>query len=714
MAAVAQETTVNLTINAVEIAVPKGELIVEAVKRLGLEIPVFCYHPRMKPVGMCRMCLVEVGFKQPDGSVRMMPKPQAACTLPASEGMVVLTDSEAVHRDRKGVLEFLLINHPLDCPVCDRGGECPLQNNTIFYGPGTSRFVEAKRNAHKAYPLSDYVTLDLERCIQCGRCVRFTEEISGDGELAFRFRGAQMQPSTFGLKNFDSKFSGNVIEICPVGALTNSKYRFRARPWDLQTSPAICTLCSNGCNVWMDWRVGQIMRINGRTHEGINEEWTCDLGKFGHDRFNADSRPTQVLIRNSDHLAPSNWGPAYKEIEAAFAKGGAKVAALAGGILSNEDSYLLQKLFRQTYMSANLDHRFTATLQKPEDRLESKLGIAQVQDSIASFESKCAVLIFGSSLADEEPILFLRVRKAWFNNGAKVIVAGSQATDADSFAHLVLRCKPGTESALANGLLSAAIESGNAKVPDATRKALAEFTPERVEALTGVSAASLREAASMMGPGAAVVTTHGLFNLDNAQGALEILGGLAMTTGASFNCCSREANHEGLVWMGVLPDRLPGGAAIPTSDRGLNTHEILDAAASGKLKALWLAGVDPFKAHPDRKKVEKALENVDFLVVQDCLDNEAIPYASVVLPMAAPAETEGSYVSMERRVQAFGPVLTPKGDAKPAWRVFADLILRATPQRPSFDAREIRAAIAEEAPAFAAAIDIADEGVMLG
>ncbi|MBI1756318.1 MAG: (2Fe-2S)-binding protein [Fimbriimonas ginsengisoli] len=202
MAAATDVTTVSISINGIPLFVPKGELIVEAVKRLGLEIPIFCYHARMKPVGMCRMCLVDIGFKQQDGSVRMMPKPQAACTLPASEGMAVLTDSEQVRKDRKGVLEFLLINHPLDCPICDRGGECPLQNNTLFYGPSTSRFVEIKRHLPKAFPLSRYVTLDLERCIQCGRCVRFTEEISGDSELAFRFRGALMQPSTFELRDF--------------------------------------------------------------------------------------------------------------------------------------------------------------------------------------------------------------------------------------------------------------------------------------------------------------------------------------------------------------------------------------------------------------------------------------------------------------------------------------------------------------------------------
>jgi NADH-quinone oxidoreductase subunit G len=353
MAAVASSETVKIQVNSIELDVPKGEIIVESVKRLGLEIPIFCYHARMKPVGMCRMCLVEVGFTGPDGSVKMMPKPQAACTLPASEGMVVITDSELVHKDRRGVLEFLLINHPLDCPICDRGGECPLQNNTIFYGPSTSRFVEVKRHLPKAFPLSKYVTLDLERCIQCGRCVRFTEEISGDSQLAFRFRGANMTPSTFELTDFQSKFSGNVIEICPVGALTNAEYRFRARPWDLETKPGICTVCSNGCAVWFDYRVGKLSRINGRTNEQVNEEWTCDRGKFGHGFYNDPKRLKKPLIRRGDALVETEWPEVYGAILEAFSSGGKKIAALAGPMLSNEAYYLLQKLFRQRFGSNN-------------------------------------------------------------------------------------------------------------------------------------------------------------------------------------------------------------------------------------------------------------------------------------------------------------------------------------------------------------------------
>jgi NADH-quinone oxidoreductase subunit G len=702
MAAVADVQLVNIAINDVELQVPKGELVVEAVKRLGLEVPIFCYHPRMKPVGMCRMCLVEVGFKQPDGSVRKMPKPQTACTLPCTEGLQIYTDTQAVHNDRKGVLEFLLINHPLDCPICDRGGECPLQNNTLFYGPSTSRYIELKRHAPKAYPLSQYVTLDLERCIQCGRCVRFTEEISGDAQLSLRFRGARTQPGTFELRNFESKFSGNVIEICPVGALTSSKYRFRARPWDLQTRPAICTLCSNGCNVYMDYRVDQVARINGRTNEAVNEEWTCDRGKFGHYVLNSEKRLKTPFVRQGDRLAPGEWSDAYAAILGAFS---GEVAALAGGQLTNEDLYSLTKLFRGHFGSDNLDHRFERTLPTVDTDLKARLGVETVQNTIASFEDAKRILVFGTSLADEEPILFLRVRKAWFKNGARVIVAHHEPTEVDSFAHLILRYRPGTADTLAGGLLAALASAGKVTVPATLAPSLAKYTPEYVETTTGVRAADLREAAELIGEGAATITTRGLYDETGGADAAETLAGLASVTGGTFNRYARRANEEGADLIGVRP--LSGGR---------DTHAILQGCADGSIKALWLAGVDPFEVHPDRALVQRALENVPFLVFQHYLESEAMHYASVVLPMTPPSETEGSYTNLERRLQAFGPVLPPKGAAKSAWRAFTELSLRIRPETPKFHPHDVLDAIAAEIPAFAGASYDAmrGEGYVLG
>jgi len=689
MAAAVDVQLVNITVNDVPLQVPKGEMIVESVKRLGLEIPIFCYHPRMKPVGMCRMCLIEIGFKQPDGSVRKMPKPQTACTLPASEGLVVYTETEALHKDRKGVLEFLLINHPLDCPICDRGGECPLQNNTLFYGPSTSRFIEMKRHAPKAFPLSNYVTLDLERCIQCGRCVRFTEEISGDAQLALRFRGAQTQPGTFELRQFNSKFSGNVIEICPVGALTSAKYRFRARPWDLQTRPGICTLCSNGCNVYVDYRNDEITRINARTNEEVNEEWTCDKGKFGHYELNSAKRLTEPLVRVGDKFTKVEWSGVYESILASFGKyDGTKMGILAGTRASNEDLFSLQKLAKDLGC-ASIDHRFERDLLKTEEGIEARLGVQLVQNTIADFETAKSIFVFGTSLADEEPILFLRVRKAWFKNGVRVVVANDAPTDVDSFADIVLRYNPGTGNTLANGLLAVLVTDGKVTVPPATAEQLAKYTPEYVESVCGVLASNVKKAADAVS-GSAIITTKGLYDVDGGVSAAETLAGLAMVSSGTFNNFARNANEEGAVLLGATP-----------GEGGRNTHEILRACAKGEVKALWLAGVDPFKAHADRALVQRALENVEFLIFQGEAESEAMHYASVVLPMTAPTECDGSYTNIERRVQRSGQVLPPKGEAKPSWRIYTELAMRIRPQMPAFRASEILDRIVAEVPEFA-------------
>ncbi len=670
MAAVASTETVKITVDEVELEVPKGELIVEAVKRLGLEIPIFCYHPRLKPVGMCRMCLVEVGFKQQDGTVRMMPKPQAGCTLPASEGMVIKTDSDSVRTDRKGVLEFLLINHPLDCPICDRGGECPLQNNTIAYGPATTRFIDMKRHMPKAYPLSKYVTLDLERCIQCGRCVRFTEEISGDSQLAFRFRGADMQPSTFQLTDFESKFSGNVIEICPVGALTNAKYRFRARPWDLETSPGICTVTPCGTNIWFDHRAGKLVRINGRINEDVNEEWTCDKTKFGHDFYNDPERLTSPYRRVGDAFEAVTWSEASKLVGEKFVDGGPSVAVLVGSSLSNEGLFMTQKLAREVFKTSNIDFRPVGGLAWA-DRLENKYGIEPVQGGIAYLERASSILVFGASLADEQPMTFLRVRKAWFKYGARVVVAHSAASDVDSFADVVLRYKAGTEGVVAAGL----------------RQLLAKqdgrFTPEHVESVSGVPAAKLREAAASLGDGGAVVTTRRL-----PPAAAEILAVAAHETSRMFMHMSPDANSEGAASLGCMPDTLPGGAC--EGNNGLDTGGILAAAAEGKVKALWLVGVDAFALGP-RELVERALEHVETLVVSDFKPTESADFASLLVPLALPAEQDGTYTSSERRVQHMGAILRPPGEARAQWQVAQELIVRngGSPVFSAADARDL-------------------------
>ncbi|MBN8689449.1 MAG: NADH-quinone oxidoreductase subunit NuoG [Armatimonadetes bacterium] len=685
MAAVANQELVTITINEIEIQVPKGELIVEAVKRLGLEIPIFCYHPRLKPVGMCRMCLVEVGFRQPDGSVRKMPKPQAGCTLPASEGMAIYTDTEMVHRDRKGVLEFLLVNHPLDCPICDRGGECPLQNNTIFYGPSTSRFTELKRHLPKAYPLSEYVTLDLERCIQCGRCVRFTEEISGDAQLAFRFRGAQMQPSTFQLLNFESKFSGNVIEICPVGALTSTKYRFRARPWDLETKPSICTECSNHCNVWFDTRSSKFVRMNGRTNEMVNEEWTCDKGKFGQDWYNSADRLGQVLIRSGSGFTPAGWSEAYDQILPAFKDAGKSAAILIGGKNSNEALFMLKKFGAEVVNTPNIDHRWAKTIPSESDSVESVFGTNAVQDSIADLEFKKSIIVFGTNLAEDLPMIYLRVRKAWFNHGAVVSFMGQSASEVESFAANKLRYKANSEAALALAVLKSAVDQHGYSVPAGVTSAISSRSLESLCKAAEVDPKVVGSIASSIVAGAAIITSSGIYDSVNAQDTVEALAGLAMISGATFNCYDTTPSGTAAGVIGLVPGK-----------GGMNTNQILEACSEHRIKALWLVNCDPFELCENKRLVADALESVDFLVVQSATKNSALPYASIVLPASGPAEQEGTYTNCERRVQHAGAVLAAPGEAKAGWRIFSEVLLRANPGKPFFNSKEVFEALCKE------------------
>ncbi|MCB0825474.1 MAG: NADH-quinone oxidoreductase subunit NuoG [Armatimonadetes bacterium] len=682
MAAVASTEMVKIKINDIPIEVPKGELIVESVKRLGLEIPIFCYHPRMKPVGMCRMCLVEVGFEQQDGSVRMMPKPQAGCTLPAADGMVVFTESEQVHKDRKGVLEFLLINHPLDCPICDRGGECPLQNNTLAYGPSTSRFIEIKRHAPKAFPLSEYVTLDLERCIQCGRCVRFTEEISGDSQLAFRFRGANMQPSTYQLTDFESKFSGNVIEICPVGALTSAKYRFRARPWDLETKGGVCTLTPCGTNVYYDYRAGKLIRINGRTNEAVNEEWTSDKTKFGHDAlYNNPERLTAPNMRKGDEFVRVSWGEAYKSISAELSNAGSKVAMLISPRTSNEGIFSATTYMSEVVGSDLVDHRSVGDGLASGDRLEALCGEPK-RTPIAELESQSAVLVFGTSLADEQPMSFLRVRKGWFQNGMKVINVTSKATDVDSFAFLNLHYKPGTAQFAAAALASAL-------GVDAARG----YDFAKCCESAGLNQSDVKAAAeALKGENVTFLTTHSLCTSPSGANAYKILAGTAGALNHGFNYMGLECNTQGAIELGALPK---GDVS--------NTYKILEECANGNVQSLILVDFDPIALIEDKDLAKRALENVNHLVVVASAPTESAAYASVVLPMALPAEQDGTYTSSEYRVQRMKPILTAPGESKAVWRIFNELLARAKDGKAVFNPSELMDQMIAAKPQFSGA-----------
>lgn len=738
----AEPKLVNIEINGIPLRVPEGEYLVEAAKRINSDIPIFCYHKYMEAVGMCRMCLVEVGTKQPDGSVRKMPKPQAACTLPCTEGLVAWTETKQIIQDRRAVLEFLLINHPLDCPICDRGGECPLQNNTQFYGPSTSRYIEIKRHLPKSFPLSKHVVLDLERCIQCGRCVRFTDEVSGDGQLAFLFRGAQMQPHTFQLTEFTSRFSGNVIEICPVGALTNRNYRFRARPWDIVSQRSVCSMCSNGCNLYLDSRGGQIVRINARENPQVNETWTCDKGKFEQNYIHSSNRLTKPLIRRHGVLEPVEWHDAYdlilsKFAEARAAGGPNAVAGFGGQRCSNEDLYMFQKLFRVGFKSNNLDHRLTRYQGDFRDDLLSRLGTSAAQNEMADLEAASLMFIFGSDLIDEQPMVYLRTRKAWHRYGVKTLVAYPVSTEAEHFAEAVLHYRPGTELELAAGLLHSLLNHPHYSQLDGSeelKRSVVSCTPEWVERQTGVAQEALRRTVELIAASSRMILLCGekVWNHPRAKNLIDALVNLTILTGnaeaeeGGFNLMLSDANSQGALDMGMLPDMLPGclsmdergrltqlwNAELP-AEPGLAADAMFHACIDGGVKCLYVAGSNPVLRHYDHALAEHAIRSAEFLVVQDVLMTETAEYADVVLPACTFAEREGTYTNFEGRVQRFWQAVQPAGEAKPDWLIFSELLLRHTKRVPPFNPREVMKEIAQAVPAYAGCTydQLKDQGV---
>ncbi len=705
------EKLVKIKINNVELEVPNGENIIESAKRAGIDIPYFCYHPRLSKgdAANCRMCLVECATTAPDGSIRKMPKPQAACTMPASEGLVVETETDRIIKDRKSVLEFLLINHPLDCPVCDRGGECPLQNNTLFYGPPTSRYIEEKRHFPKAYPLSDYVVLDRERCIHCARCTRFTEDISGDAQLGFLKRGADMEIGTFAHTEYTSRFSGNVIELCPVGALLSRTYRFKARPWDLLTQRSVCSRCSNGCNIKLDYRMNQIQRVNARLNEEVNEEWTCDRGKFGHDYVSSGDRITQPLVRRGEEFFRIDWTEAYRLLAEQLKAAGSAIGGIGGAVSTNEDNFAFQRLFREVLKSGNIDYRTSGFVGPSSSPLFERLGYHAMGSAIADLEKMKTILVLGSDLSYEQPIIFLRVRKAYRFKGASIINADSRTyegtTNTGDFAAVNLIYRPGTEVALLNGIL--AVLFAENLLPAGTdagalKAAVAEWTPDRTAKETGVSAEDVTAAARLLAnsPMAIIagktVTEHPYYT-----DIVNVLASLAIVTGNpnGVNIPGTDCNSQGAADMGVLPDSGPGYALVSKS--GMNTHEMLKAATDGTLKALWLHEAELLESSLDPSLVRAALEKCPFVVASALTLSETAQYAHLVLPVASFAEKDGTFTSCERRVQRVYKAFDIAPDIKTGWLIFSEVSALMGGGAPYFSARDILRDIAASVPHYA-------------
>jgi NADH-quinone oxidoreductase subunit G len=648
---------VTLSIDEKEVTVPKGTLIIRAAEQLGIEIPRFCDHPFLDPIGACRQCYVEV-----EGQRKLM----TSCTSPVAEGMVVKTQatSEQARTAQVANLEFLLLNHPLDCPICDRGGECPLQDQALAFGPGESRYIEPKRVYQKPIPLSPLVALDRERCVLCARCTRFCDQISGDRFIELFDRGAAEQVAIAPGEDFRSHFSGNTIQICPVGALTATSYRFAARPFDLQHRDTICPHCASGCNVRVDLRRGQVVRHLARDNVEVNDAWLCDKGRFAFRFPDSEHRLKTPLVRERG-LEPVSFEDAFAAI-ARWPKG-KRVAFLAGGRLCDEDAYALSRLARTVFGTNDLDHRRYRSGDVPLD--VEALASSGAHVTYRDVERAGTIVLAGLDPEQELPILHLRIRKAVREHGAQVFVIHPRRTRLHDVAtHLV--CPPGGEALVLERLSAVAGDYGGEHHLPSTR-------PGEEEAI-----AALREA------GERTVVIAGS-RLSGSPGAVAMASQLAAGAGGGFVFVSRRAGDHGALRAGVHPALLPGGRGVEDAEAraaveevwgvrvpaepGLDAHGILEAAARREIDVLYLVGVDPLRDFPDAKLARHALENVAYKVVQDINGSDLAPFADVMLPAAAFLEREGHYTTWEGRGQRLRPVRGPIGLSRPDWEIFQGL-----------------------------------------
>ncbi|HXL36255.1 MAG TPA: NADH-quinone oxidoreductase subunit NuoG [Ktedonobacteraceae bacterium] len=659
---------IHLTIDDIPVAVPPGTLVWAAAQQAGIEIPIYCYHPKMPPLGACRMCFVEI---------EKLPKPpQTACTTPVSEGMVVHTKTEKVIKARKGTLEFLLINHPLDCPICDKGGECDLQDFTLRHGPGGTRFDLYKRHYPKPIPVSDKVMLDRERCILCQRCTRFSSEISMDNGLVMISRGYKMEVGTAPDHAFDSIFSGNTVEMCPVGALTATGYRFKARPWELKRIPSVCNNCSVGCNARIDVRVDKIMRLMSRTNDAIDDGWLCDRGRWEFEFVNSSQRLRTPLIRRDGRLEPATWDQAFylitSRIRSIVDTHGAKaIGGIGSTRTTNEEAYLFQKLLREVIGTPNIDHHH-GHFPGPRDQLTGKPWM--MTNSIADIEKASHIVLIAADPYERQPILNLRIKKA-MKSGAHIYVINESGTELDRFAVSKITIPQNGAGIAAKMLLKHMLndEIANSHQYEEMRaKIQGEDEAIHVaEENFGVQATTQLQhlAETLAGSKGAIILydematlAPGCTDLAVDLQALAVLTDNVTRTGSGVGPLVEDANSLGARDMGLLPDALPG--YDPIAEKGLAYDEML---SSPDIKALYVMGANP------SRHVKQLPSNLEFLLVQDIILTETAEQADVVLPAVTFAEKDGSMTNIDHHVQAIRHALRPLPGARPDWEILLEI-----------------------------------------
>jgi NADH-quinone oxidoreductase subunit G len=642
---------VTVTIDDIEVKVPKNTLLIRAAEKAGIQIPRFCDHPLLDPVGACRQCLVEI----PDaGNGRGMPKPQASCTITVADNMVVRTQvtSPVADKAQHGIMEFLLINHPLDCPVCDKGGECPLQNQAMTNGNGESRFDAVKRTFPKPINISAEVLLDRERCVLCARCTRFSEQIAGDPFIALIERGALQQVGIYEKEPFESYFSGNTIQICPVGALTSAAYRFRSRPFDLVSVPSVAEHDSSGAAIRVDYRRGKVMRRLSGDDPAVNEEWISDRDRFAFNSATTGDRLTHPQIREDGELRPASWPEALHFAAQKLKAARGNAAVLTGGRLTLEDAYAYSKFARVALGTNDIDFRARPHSPEEADFLAAAVAGAGLGTTFADLERAGAVLLAGFEPEEEAPTVFLRLRKGVRNRGTKVFTVASLASrGVEKLDGVVISTTPGTEAAVLSDL-------GNQGDTGAAAKAA-------------------------LGADAVIIVGE---RLATVPGALSAALRLALDTGSQLVWIPRRAGDRGALEAGCLPGLLPGGRQVsdvqarvdlqaawgvenlPTA-AGRDTGEIL--ASAGSLQALVVAGVE-IDDLPDPAAALAALEAAPFVVSFEVRSSQVTEHADVIFPVVPPAEKDGTFVNWEGRERPF-PVVLKVPAAMPDVRALAAL-----------------------------------------
>ncbi len=650
-----QENIIQLTIDGREVRAPEGMMLVDAAKEGDVEIPYFCYHAKLgAPVGACRMCLVEI-----EG----IPKLQTSCSTPVKDGMVVHTQTERVHHAQNAIVEFLLVNHPLDCPVCDKGGECPLQDITFGWGLGRSRFIEPKRHFEKPLALSPLIAIDRERCILCYRCVRFSQEISEDYQLIFTERGAHTFVGTFDGHPYVAPFSGNIIELCPVGALTSQPYRFRARPWDIENATGICTLCPSQCNVEFTVRDEKVMRVLAREpkHEGVDDGWLCDKGRFAYQAIHVDERITQPMVRDGGSLRPVSWDRAL-DVAAGLARHQGAVGTLVGGQATNEEGFLIARLMREGLRSSDVDSRDGERLS-PD--LMRALAAPSLQATVVDLEFAHTILMVGCEPIDDAPIFDLRIRKGVRRRGVKLAIATSRPSALDPNARLSVRFPPGGEAEFLAALdvaLAGGSDPGADSDSDVGRVAeLLRDGGEDIVILWGERSLSEEALGTLL-------SIAGRLRLDGRDGAglLEIPAG---------------ANGRGLREAGAVPGTGPGYRDVAASEvtmPGRGGAEIARAVVDGEITALWLFQTDPIRDRSDRALWEQALHRAGLVVAHASVLTEGLEeHANVIFPAESYAEKEGTVVHPDGRLQRLRTAIAHPGSVRAGWSVIAEIARRA-------------------------------------